>query len=72
MKTRSWSCFPPEIAVSQAERMNELSQRRAVKASDTRDRILRAAEQLFMTQGFQATSMHQITAAAEVNFAAVK
>ncbi|MFZ9812370.1 MAG: TetR/AcrR family transcriptional regulator, partial [Burkholderiaceae bacterium] len=51
--------------------MNELDQRRAGKAPDTRDRILRAAEQLFMTHGFQATSMRQITAAAQVNLAAV-
>jgi AcrR family transcriptional regulator len=60
--------------------MNELSLRRPSKktaasasaeAESTRGRILRAAERLFMTHGFQATSMRQITAAAEVNLAAV-
>jgi AcrR family transcriptional regulator len=60
--------------------MNELSLRRPLKkttvpataeAESTRGRILRAAERLFMIHGFQATSMRQITAAAEVNLAAV-
>lgn len=71
MKTRSEPCILPEIAVNSNERMNELNQGRVGKAPDTRDRILRAAEQLFMTHGFQATSMRQITAAAEANLAAV-
>jgi len=38
---------------------------------DTRLRILDAAEALFMEQGFEATTMRQITGAAEVNLAAV-
>jgi AcrR family transcriptional regulator len=40
-------------------------------ARDTKDRILDAAEQLFASQGFAATSLRQITTAAEVNLAAV-
>lgn len=37
----------------------------------TRDRIIDTAEVLFATQGFGATTMRQITAAADVNIAAV-
>jgi len=37
----------------------------------TKDRILDAAESLFMEHGFEATSLRSITAAAEVNLAAV-
>ena len=37
----------------------------------TKDRILDAAEGLFMEHGFEATSLRQITALAEVNLAAV-
>jgi AcrR family transcriptional regulator len=37
----------------------------------TRERILRAAEALFMEQGFTATSLRLITARAKVNLAAV-
>lgn len=37
----------------------------------TRDRILNAAERLFMRHGFDGASMRQITADAEVNLAAV-
>ncbi|MEO5702142.1 MAG: TetR/AcrR family transcriptional regulator [Casimicrobiaceae bacterium] len=37
----------------------------------TKDRILDAAEALFMEQGFEATSLRQLTAAAGVNLAAV-
>jgi len=39
--------------------------------TDTRVRILDAAELLFTEQGFEATTMRQITGAAEVNLAAV-
>lgn len=39
--------------------------------ADTRERILDAAEHLFMENGFEATSMRMITGAAEVNLAAV-
>jgi AcrR family transcriptional regulator len=38
---------------------------------DTRERILRAAESLFMDRGFAATSLRMITARAKVNLAAV-
>ncbi len=38
---------------------------------DTKDAILDAAEQLFAQQGFDATSLRQITANAKVNLAAV-
>ena len=38
---------------------------------DTRVRILDAAEALFTEQGFEATTLRQITGAAEVNLAAV-
>jgi AcrR family transcriptional regulator len=38
---------------------------------DTRERILRAAEGLFMEHGFADTSLRMITARAEVNLAAV-
>ena len=36
----------------------------------TKDRILDAAEALFMTHGYEATSLRAITAAAEANLAA--
>ena len=39
--------------------------------SDTRERILDAAESQFMEHGYEGTSMRMITAAAEVNLAAV-
>lgn len=38
---------------------------------DTRERILDAAEQLFMAHGYDGTSMRQITSGAGVNLAAV-
>ncbi len=37
----------------------------------TKERILDAAEALFMEHGFEATSLRSITAAADVNLAAV-
>jgi AcrR family transcriptional regulator len=37
----------------------------------TREKILQAAEQLFISQGFEATTLRQITMAAGVNLAAV-
>lgn len=40
-------------------------------AHGTKDRLLDAAEELFMVHGFEATSLRLITAAAEVNLAAV-
>src|ERR1700675_1808248 len=42
----------------------------APKSSATKDRILNAAEELFMEHGFEATSLRQITATARVNLAA--
>lgn len=39
--------------------------------TDTRERILDAAERLFMESGYEGTSMRMITGAAEVNLAAV-
>ena len=38
---------------------------------DTRERILRSAEALFMDSGFASTSLRMITARAKVNLAAV-
>jgi AcrR family transcriptional regulator len=38
---------------------------------DTRQRILDAAEELFMQHGFEGTSMRMVTGSAEVNLAAV-
>lgn len=42
-----------------------------VKTADTRERILDAAEHLFMAHGYEGTSMRQITGEAAVNLAAV-
>ena len=41
------------------------------RSVDTRDRILDAAEHLFMAHGYEGTSMRQITSDANVNLAAV-
>ena len=41
------------------------------QSPDTKNRILDAAERLFADKGFDATSLRMITAAAEVNLAAV-
>jgi len=41
-----------------------------VRNIDTRERILDAAERLFMTHGYEGTSMRQITGEAAVNLAA--
>ena len=40
-------------------------------AAETKERILDAAEALFMEHGFEATSLRALTAAAGVNLAAV-
>lgn len=42
-----------------------------VRNIDTRERILDAAERLFMAHGYEGTSMRQITSGAAVNLAAV-
>lgn len=42
-----------------------------VRTLDTRGRILDTAEHLFMTHGYEGTSMRQITSEASVNLAAV-
>ena len=42
-----------------------------VRNIDTRERILDAAERLFMAHGYEGTSMRQITSEAAVNLAAV-
>lgn len=42
-----------------------------VRTVDTRERILDAAERLFMAHGYEGTSMRQITGEAAVNLAAV-
>lgn len=42
-----------------------------VRSIDTRERILDAAERLFMSHGYEGTSMRQITGEASVNLAAV-
>src|SRR5215470_1873715 len=43
----------------------------APRSSATQEKILDSAEELFMEHGFEATSLRQITAAADVNLAAV-
>src|SRR5512140_3772179 len=43
----------------------------AKTAAGTKERLLDAAESLFMVHGFEATSLRLITTAAEVNLAAV-
>src|SRR5580765_3819408 len=44
---------------------------RAADTTDTKSKILDAAEELFMEHGFEATSLRLITTAASVNLAAV-
>ena len=58
-----------QSAVRQAANVVSLSDTRGAAA--TRERILDAAESLFMEHGFEATSLRAITAAAGVNLAAV-
>lgn len=48
-----------------------MSQQSSAGLPDTRDRILAAAETLFMERGYAATSLRMITAKARVNLAAV-
>lgn len=57
---------PTEVTKSRAPSIGEP---RGVRA--TKEKILDAAEALFMTHGFEATSLRSITAAADVNLAAV-
>ena len=49
----------------------EISVNKASKPIHTKERILNSAEKLFSAQGFNSTSLRQITSAAEVNLAAV-
>jgi AcrR family transcriptional regulator len=44
---------------------------KSAQAADTKERIIAAAESLFMERGFAATSLRMITASAGVNLAAV-
>jgi AcrR family transcriptional regulator len=60
--------MPPIIARASKGRVIALPEARATA---TKERILDAAEALFMEHGFEATSLRAITAAAEVNLAAV-
>jgi AcrR family transcriptional regulator len=53
--------------VAQSNRINPSNRSQA----HTRERILRAAEELFMDRGFASTSLRMITARAKVNLAAV-
>jgi AcrR family transcriptional regulator len=57
------------LKVSQSSRRIPATRSRA--QSDTRERILSAAEALFMERGFAATSLREITSRAQVNLAAV-
>jgi AcrR family transcriptional regulator len=59
-------------AAAQPKRKNPARSASAGHAQiDTRERILRAAEALFMDRGFASTSLRTITARAKVNLAAV-
>ncbi|MBS0355961.1 MAG: TetR family transcriptional regulator [Proteobacteria bacterium] len=53
--------------------VSEVAAPKAVETpnADTRERILDAAERLFMANGYEGTSMRQITSGAGVNLAAV-
>lgn len=51
--------------------MNSASRMTHASEADTRSRILDAAEVLFMAHGLEATTLRQITAAAQANLAAV-
>lgn len=72
-----------DIGVSETKAENKTSDTRATdlrsndvrpndsRANETREKILNAAERLFMEFGYDATSMRHITGEAEVNLAAV-
>jgi AcrR family transcriptional regulator len=51
--------------------MTQSGAKAAAPATDTKERILDAAEQLFAHHGFEGTSLRMITAKAQVNLAAV-
>ncbi|MEO8384099.1 MAG: TetR/AcrR family transcriptional regulator [Betaproteobacteria bacterium] len=58
-------------AVQRLSRNGNSSPASTIDLSDTKSRILDAAEELFMEHGFEATSLRLITTAAAVNLAAV-
>lgn len=53
------------------KRLIESHTRMATAQFNTKDRILNAAEALFATHGFMATSLREVTSQAQVNIAAV-
>jgi AcrR family transcriptional regulator len=58
-------------AVHRISKPAESPSERVLDSTDTKSRILDAAEELFMEHGFEATSLRLITTAAGVNLAAV-
>ena len=58
-------------SIQRLPRNGNFSPQRSIEATDTKSKILDAAEELFMEHGFEATSLRLITTAASVNLAAV-
>src|SRR5229473_1958066 len=64
--------FPLDLCINQSYDSNiHMTLMEAVTPLDTKTRILNAAEKLFGKNGFDATSLRDITAEAQVNLAAV-
>ena len=61
----------PSGSIQRLPRNSDSQPERPVDPTDTKSRILDAAEELFMEHGFEATSLRLITTAAGVNLAAV-
>ena len=61
----------PTISLHRLPRSTDSAPDRVVETTDTKSKILDAAEELFMEHGFEATSLRLITTAAVVNLAAV-
>lgn len=59
------------ISIQRLPRNGESLPERVADSTDTKSKILDAAEELFMEHGFEATSLRLITTAAVVNLAAV-